>query len=480
MERTDAAPASADEGVANPWPIVAITCIGSGMSQFDASVVQIALPDLAVVFGVRETLVSWVALSYVLGFAAALPVFGRLSETFGRKKLYLLGMLIFVVASALCGMARSLPELIAFRVLQGIGCGSLGAHSIVILTRASGEARRARALGYFSAAQGVAISLGPVAGGLLLGFFGWRAIFWVTVPIGILGVALGWVILPDDTDRDQRPFDWWGMIFLGPALVFLVTVLNQFADWGLASPASLACLAAGIVLLGLFIAREKRTDSPLIDLRIFAEKPFSLGIVAVLLSYALLYGMFYLMSYAAIRGLHEPPERAGLGLSAIPIALGIAAPFAGGLVKRYGTATLALFGMSLVAAALLMLSLVAPEPTPSRIMGMMALAVYGAGLGFFMAPNNSFTMGIAPPAFAGEAGAMINLARMLGVSLGVASAASMLRWQTIVISGETSGDIFFYGQPMLGAVEASFALMFAIALVATLATLLRRHLAPNA
>ena len=137
----------------------------------------------------------------------------------GRKKLYLLGILIFVVASALCGIARSLPELIAFRILQGIGGASLGANSIEILNRAAGKALRARAMGYFSAAQAVGVSLGPIAGGLLLGFFGWQAIFWVTVPIGLIGVALGWIILPDDTDRDPRPFDWWGMILLGPALV---------------------------------------------------------------------------------------------------------------------------------------------------------------------------------------------------------------------------------------------------------------------
>ena len=472
-------PAGPQEQPTNPWPIVAITCIGAAMGQFDASVVQLALPELAVVFGTRETLASWVALSYVLAFSAALPIFGRLCEMFGRKRLYLAGMLVFVAASALAGIATSLPELILYRVLQGIGGASLGANSIVILNQAAGKELRARAMGYFSAAQAVGVSLGPIAGGLLLGFFGWQAIFWVTVPIGLLGAIAGWLILPDDTERDPRPFDGPGALLLGPSLVCLVIVLNHIADWGIASLPALAFGLGGIVLLALFIRREKRTASPLIDLGIFASKPFSLGIVAVLLSYALLYGMFYLMSYAAIRGLHEPPERAGLRLSAIPIALGIAAPFAGALVKRYGTATLALFGMSLAAAALLILSLVALEPIPSRTIGMIALALFGAGLGFFMAPNNSATMGAAPPRYAGEAGAMINLARMLGVSLGIAGSASMLRWRTEVITGATSDTVFFYGHPMLGAVETSFGLLFGLALVAALATWWRRRVAPE-
>ncbi|MBB3929921.1 EmrB/QacA subfamily drug resistance transporter [Kaistia hirudinis] len=465
---------------ANPWPIVAVTCIGAAMGQFDASVVQLALPDLAVVFDTRETLASWVALSYVLAFSAALPVFGRLCAMFGRKRLYLAGMVVFILASALCGIATSLPELIVYRIIQGIGGASLGANSIVILNQAAGKALRARAMGYFSAAQAVGVSLGPIAGGLLLGFFGWQAIFWVTVPIGLLGAVAGWLVLPDDTERDRQPFDWQGALLLGPSLVCLVIVLNHIADWGIASLPALAFGIGGIVLLACFILREKRTPSPLIDLGIFASKPFSLGVVAVLLSYALLYGMFYLMSYAAIRGLHEPPERAGLRLSAIPIALGIAAPFAGALVKRHGTATLALFGMALAAAALLTLSLVALEPIPSRTIGMIALAVFGAGLGFFMAPNNSATMGAAPARFAGEAGAMINLARMLGVSLGIASSASMLRWRTEVITGATGDTVFFYGHPMLGAVETSFGLLFGLALVAATATWWRRRVAPDA
>jgi EmrB/QacA subfamily drug resistance transporter len=377
-------------------------------------------------------------------------------------------------------MATSLPELIAYRILQGIGGASLGANSIVILTHAAGKELRARAMGYFSAAQAVGVSLGPIAGGLLLGSFGWQAIFWVTVPIGLIGAVAGWLILPNDTERDIRPFDWLGALLLGPALVSLVLVLNHISDWGLASLPALVFGIGGIVLLALFILREKRTPSPLINLAIFASKPFSLGVLAVLLSYALLYGMFYLMSYAAIRGLHETPERAGLRLSAIPIALGIAAPFAGALVKRHGTATLALFGMMLTAAALLTLSLVALEATPSRIIGMVALAVFGAGLGFFMAPNNSATMGSAPQAFSGEAGALINLARMLGVSLGVASSASMLHWRTEVIAGAKADDVFFFGHPMLGAVETSFGLLFVLAFIAAIATWWRRRLEPQA
>ena len=460
-----------------PWYIVGVTCIGSFMGQFDASVVQLALPHLAEIFHVRETVTSWVALAYLLSFSASLPIFGWLCEQYGRKPLYLLGMAAFLVASVLCSLATSLPQLIGFRVLQGLGGALLGANSISILVRASGKERRGRAMGIFSAAQAVVVSLGPIVGGLLIGSFGWRSIFWVTAPIGVIGVLLGWLILPRDEGKGGGGrFDWRGALLLPPALLCIVLALSQAADWGIASAAFIGMSVAGIVLLALFILYERRTDSPLVDLKLFQSEAFSLGILAVLLSYAMLYGMFYLISFALVRGFHDAPEVAGLRLAAIPIAIGIAAPIAGSFVNRLGATTLSLAGMALCGVALLALSLVALEPSPSRLFGILALAAFGAGLGMFMAPNNSATMGAAPQALSGEAGAMLNLARMLGVSLGVASAASMLAWRMSVIQDARTDDVIFYGHPILGAVEASFVLLFAFALIATLCTLKRRRL----
>ncbi|WP_336800289.1 DHA2 family efflux MFS transporter permease subunit [Kaistia sp. MMO-174] len=461
---------------AYPWYIVGVTCIGSFMGQFDASVVQLALPHLAEVFHTRETLTSWVALAYLLSFSASLPVFGWLCEQYGRKQLYLVGMAAFLIASVLCGIATSLPQLIAFRVLQGLGGALLGANSVSILVRAAGKERRGRAMGIFSAAQAIGVSLGPIVGGLLIGSLGWRSIFWVTAPIGVVGVLLGWLILPRDEGRAEGRFDALGALLLPPALLCIVLALNQAADWGIASASFIGTSLAGIALLVLFVRHERRTDSPLVDLKLFQSEAFSLGIVAVMLSYAMLYGMFYLISFALVRGFHDTPELAGLRLAAIPIALGIAAPIAGSFVNRLGATTLNLAGMALCAAALLALSLVALEPAPSRLFGILSLAVFGAGLGMFMAPNNSATMGAAPPALSGEAGAMLNLARMLGVSLGVASAASTLAWRMQVIGGARTDDVIFYGHPILGAVETSFLLLFLFALAATISTLKRRRL----
>src|ERR1700689_4419503 len=179
-----------------PWRVVGVTCIGGFIGQLDASIVQLALPTLERQFSANLDAVSWVAIAYLLAFASTLPIFARLSETKGRKLLYLAGYVIFTLASALCGLVSDLRLLIACRAIQGIGGALLGANSITILVKAAGPSRRGRAMGLMAAAQAVGISAGPVIGGLLLEKLGWRWIFLVSVPCGLVGVVAGWLALP--------------------------------------------------------------------------------------------------------------------------------------------------------------------------------------------------------------------------------------------------------------------------------------------
>jgi MFS family permease len=165
-----------------PWFVVATVCIGAFIGQVDESIVQLAMPSFEDAFDAPLDAVSWVAVAYVLAYAAVLPAFSRLAEIAGRKTLYLCGFALFGLSSALCGLAPDLPLLIAFRVLQGIGGSMLGANSVVILVAAAGPARRGKALGIMAAAQAVGLSFGPTLGGVLLATLGWRSIFWVTVP----------------------------------------------------------------------------------------------------------------------------------------------------------------------------------------------------------------------------------------------------------------------------------------------------------
>jgi len=462
-----------------PWLIVGVTCIGAFIGQLDASIVQLALPTLGRVFDTSLESVSWVSLGYLLAFASFLPIFGQLCEIFGRKLLYLIGFLLFAEASALCGLAPDLTSLVAFRVLQGIGGAMLGANSMSVLVKAIDQSRRARALGVFSAAQAIGVSAGPAVGGVLLGTLGWPAVFWVAVPFGLAAVIIGWVVLPRTALQDpSQVFDWRGALLLAPALTLVVLVLNQISALGPTSLVLIACAGAAVVLFIWFVRQEHASASPLVDLRMLARPAFLSGVVACALGYAMLYGMFFLTAFALVTGYQDSPTLAGLKLAIIPVAIGIVAPFSGDLGKRMGPRPLSGAAMAICVAALLVLSAIVTEPSALRWIGFFGLAGFGAGLGMFIAPNNHATINAAPPNRSGEAGAMLNLMRVLGTSLGVASASSVLSWQMQVVSGTHDRRLaLFSGQHVMEAVQVGLLTLAIFAVIAGSISMIRKNAA---
>jgi EmrB/QacA subfamily drug resistance transporter len=421
-----------------PWLIVGVCCIGGFMGQVDASIVQLALPTLGHVFDSTLESVSWVALAYLLGVAAFLPIFGQLCQMFGRKLLYIIGFVVFTGASALCGFAPDLPTLVAFRFLQGVGGAMAAANSLALIIAATDKSLRARALGMYAAAQAVGISAGPVVGGLLIGTLSWPWVFWMNVPFGLILIVAGWLVLPvTPRQGSSQTFDWGGSLLLAPALAFAVLALNQVSAWGSTSPALLGSVGAAIVLIFLFLRQEHASHSPLIDLALLDEPAFLAGALACALSYAMLYGMFFLASFALVRGYEESAIVAGLKLAIIPISLGIVAPFAGALADWMGTRLLSLAGMAICFAALLALTAIVMQPVANLWIGALGLVAFGAGLGLFIAPNNHATINVAPANLSGVAGSLLNLMRILGTVAGVASASAVLSWQLQVARGST-------------------------------------------
>ena len=264
-----------------PWVVVGTTCIAAFNGQLDASIVQLMLPTLEHEFLARLSDVSWVAIAHQLAFASMLPVFARLATIAGRKLMYLIGFALFTLASALCGLASDLAQLITFRALLGMAGAMLGANSIVILVKAAGPSRQGRAMGIFAAAQAVGVSMGPVVGGVLLAALGWRWVFWVTVPFALAGAVIGWMVLPQTSDLGfDRRFDWQGAILLMPGLTALLLTITQSHAWGPTSPSVVASTAAAAVLLSMFIRRERRIPEPLVDLDLFRITPFAGGALA--------------------------------------------------------------------------------------------------------------------------------------------------------------------------------------------------------
>lgn len=458
---------------AYPWLVVGVACLGAFAGQVDASIVQLGLPTLESAFDRSLSAVSWVAIAYSLSFAAVLPIYARLAEIAGRKLMYILGFALFGLFSALCGLAPDLPWLIAFRVLQGVSGALLGANSVVILVAAAGPARRGRAMGLFAAAQAIGVSAGPALGGMLLNNLNWHWIFWVTVPFAILGAVIGWLLVPVSTRlSDDTSFDWGGALLLVPALTALMLAISKLNAWGARSFGVLGCAAAVILLVAAFIWQERRTRVPLIQLGLFRSRAFSGGTIAVMLSYAMLYAMFFAMSFALVRGYHASPLTAGLHLALVPVALGMIAPFSGAAAELRPRQVM-LGGLALCVGAVIWLRWLFSGTPDSMPWIMAGLVAYGAGLGLFIAPNNSATLAAAPADHAGQAGGLLNLMRAFGTAAGVASASALLAWRLELATGLHESTIGADEHALLGATGDVLLLIAAFAVIAAIACSLR-------
>jgi EmrB/QacA subfamily drug resistance transporter len=459
-----------------PWLVVGACCVAGIMGQIDASIVQLALPTLGRVFDSSLESVSWVALSYLLGVASFMPIFGQLCGILGRKLFYLVGFVLFTSASALCGFAPDLVTLVGLRFLQGVGGAMIGANSMALVVEATDKSRRGRALGLYAAAQAVGISAGPVAGGLLIGTLGWPWVFWVNVPIGLVSIVAAWLVLPVTPQQDSsQTFDWRGALLLAPALMLAVFALNQMSALGLTSPVFLGSVAAAIVLLFLFVRQERKAHSPLVDLALLEGPAFLGGALACALSYAMLYGMFFLASFALVRGYEESPVVVGLKLAIVPVSIGVAAPIAGTLADWTGARLLSVAGMALCFAALVALTMVVTEPTPNLWAGFAGLVAFGIGLGVFIAPNNHATINTVSANLAGVAGATLNLTRILGTVAGVASASAVLSWQLQVVRGSAERRLaVFSPHHFIEAVAGGLLMLAVFALIAGAVSLMRK------
>jgi EmrB/QacA subfamily drug resistance transporter len=434
--------AASRQGTAMTWVIVATVCIGSFMGQLDASITQLVLPALERQFSVSISEVSWVAVMFLLVVSVMLPIFGRLADMYGRKKLYVTGFVVFIAASTLCGFSTSITWLVAARALQAVGAAMLSANSVAIIVSTAGEKLRGRALGVQTAVQAIGLCAGPTVGGWIVDTLDWRWVFWVNVPFGITGIVLAWLIVPQtNAAKPGSRFDILGAILLVPSLGALMLAINQVGSWGLFSGGVIGSAAAGAILLAALIVWERRSPDPLLPLSLFKKWAFACGNLVSLLANIILFGLFLLMPFAFGRLFGESALSGGLRLTIIPLALGLVAPISGALSDRVGTGVLCTGGMLIVVSGLLLLILQLGAAAPSLLIVTISLAIVGIGQGLFFAPNNNAIMGSASLSEAGEAGSLMNVTRDLGTSIGIAIAASLLSWKLRVLTGG-SGSTF--------------------------------------
>lgn len=456
------------------WFVVGTVCIGAFMGQVDGSMTQMLLPRLERDFDARLSTVSWIAVAYLLAMASCMPIFGRLADMVGRKLLYTCGFLAFILGSALCGFATDLTWLVIFRVLQGAGAALITANSIAIVVLATHPEERGRALGLQSAAQAIGLGAGPAIGGLVLDTLGWHWAFWINVPVGLLGALMGWMVIPQSKKLSEgERFDWHGAMLIAPALTAVVAVLNEGYAWGPTSPAFILCVLLAGLFLWLFVRAERRAESPLLDLRLLAQKPFLIGNLANLLSYGCLFGVFFLIPFSLVRVYQDSELAAGLRLSILPVMLGVLAPVGGALSDRFGARAPTTAGMVVCMAALALLYVFLDGTAANLTMVMVALALFGVGQGLFVSPNSSAIMGLAPPQLTGEAGSVLNVMRYLGISAGIAASSTVLALSLGLSSGRTTNTVAVPPATLIAAGRDVIVLLICLAAGAALLSLVR-------
>ncbi|HZC99646.1 MAG TPA: MFS transporter [Actinomycetes bacterium] len=411
-------PARVRAGRAAPWLAVGTVCFGAFMGQLDASIVTLAFPALHRQFAAPLAAVQWVSLAYLVTLVTLLIPAGRVADAAGRKLVYLYGFVVFTVASAACGLAPSLGALVGFRVLQAVGAAMLQANSVALVTTSvpRPRARLRAALGVQAGAQALGLALGPTLGGLLVATVGWRWVFAINVPVGVVAVAAGRYLLPRTRERTPLgELDWPGLVLLTAAATAGLLALS--AGSGLALPVW-AVLALGAVTLaaaGGFVRRERRAAEPLLDLTLLGRDRADLGLVGALGGYLVLFGPLVLVP-VVLTNAGVATAHAGLVLTALPAGFAAAAT-AGGRLRVLGSDRRRHRIGALLAAAALGVLAVAPLHLPVLAV---ALAVVGLGLGVFTPANNAMIMAAIPARASATGGGLVNLARGLGTALGVA------------------------------------------------------------
>jgi EmrB/QacA subfamily drug resistance transporter len=408
----------------NPWHALWAMLVGFFMILVDATIVAVANPSIMDQLGADYDAVIWVTSAYLLAYAVPLLVAGRLGDRFGPKNLYLVGLMVFTAASLWCGLAGSIGMLVAARVVQGVGAALLTPQTLSTITRIFPAERRGVAMSVWGATAGVATLVGPLAGGVLVDRLGWQWIFFVNVPIGIIGLGFAvWLIpaLPTTTRR----FDVLGVLLSGIGMFMIVFALQegQSHHW---APWTWGTLAGGIGFTAVFLVwQSANRNEPLIPLVMFRDRDFSLSNLGIAtIGFVVTAMIVPVMFYAqAVCGLS--PTRAALLTAPMAIATGVLAPFVGRIVDRSHPRPVIGFGFSTLAIALTWLSIEMTPTTPIWRL-VLPLTAVGVGMAFIWSPLAATATRNLPPQLAGAGSGVYNTTRQVGSVLGSAGVAAFM------------------------------------------------------
>ena len=431
-------------GPKHHWWALSVTSLGAIITTYDTGAVNISLPQVMTSYQTNISTVSWVLLSYLLTTTSLLLPAGRLGDFIGRKKIYILGFIIFIAGSALCGISQSPWQLILFRILQGVGASMLQTNSFAIVAAVFPVRQRGKGLGFNSTLAAIGITSGPAIGGLIVHIVGWRGIFFLNIPVGLVGTVLAHLVLkeelvsPPPTEKHQRHFDLAGAGLASVGIVSLMIGLSlgQKGNWH--STNTLLFLGCAAFALAAFPWFESRRKHPLVDIKLFKNRTFVFNNVARLICFLATSSNSLLMPFflQVISG--YSPFKAGLFIAPLSVVFALISPISGWLTNYITTRILTSIGMAIMGLSLYSFSQLNPSSGYSDILG--GLLLLGLGVGLFQTPNNTSVMDSVPKESFGIASGILALVRQTGHALGIAIAS------TIVVTSmySTVGKISLY------------------------------------
>jgi EmrB/QacA subfamily drug resistance transporter len=398
------------------WLILAAVLMGTLVGTLGGSMVNVALPAIMDGFGISVSSAVWVLSIYILLVAVLMPIFGRLGDMHGYKRIYLLGLLLFAGASILAALVDSFPGLVAARALQGIGNATTLPSVMAIITHSFPEHERGRAMGVWAMVNGVGHGFGPVIGGYLTQGFGWQAVFAFNAGLILIGLLAVWRLVPDDARRVARRFDFVGAGTMTLAMIILMLNLTQGARLGWFTTLSLLLWAAFVGLMAAFLITERRVDQPFVELTLFANRRYTATVGIIGAQFFCLFGMQLLLPLFLVQVQGRPAGQAGVLIAPLAITAALVAPLAGRLADAYGCRRMCIVGMSLVALSGGLSLLWTPSMPVWQIVG--TLVVLGFGMGLTQSPVAAAVTFTVVKDDLGVALGIFNMVRFIGASLG--------------------------------------------------------------
>lgn len=400
--------------------------LGTFMSALDASVVNTVLPVIRADYHVPVEVIQWVSTTYLLIMGSLLLSFGRLGDLRGHKRVYLAGLMVFVPASVLCGISSSVEMLIAARVIQGIGAAIVVSNAPAILIGSVHPSRIGHALGLQAAMTSIGLALGPSLGGWLTDQWGWKMIFFMNVPVGVVAFAIGLRHIPEEKSLPSREetFDRVGALLFLAAFLALQVALSRGNNWGWLSAPTLGVFVGSAALAFLFLRQETIVKSPMLHLALFRNRLFSFSVGSALVNYICMASVLFLVPFYLIQGRGFSAAKAGMVMTAQFLSMVVMAPISGRIADRVGSRVPATTGMAILAVGLFILSAMNGE-SPLHLVAI-GLMVTGVGVAIFATPNNSAMLGAAPPGRKGIASGVLATSRLLGMATGVSFAGAIL------------------------------------------------------